>query len=292
MSFKLLEDIVGICKKENKPFWRVIMEENCNEQAMSESECYEQMKGLLIAMRHADENYDGGTRSVSGMAGGMGERLALYGRSGDSLLGPFLEKATEKAVKMAESNACMKCIVAAPTAGSCGIIPASLLAYGEYRNAPEERLVEALFVAGGIGEVYANSASIAGAAGGCQAEIGVAASMSAGALAYLEGGDAECIVHAAALAMKSLMGLTCDPVAGLVEVPCIKRNASGVMVAVGSAHMALAGLRSAIPPDQVVDAMRRVGNMMSDSLKETSLGGLATCPAARAVAEKMSGGEG
>ena len=288
MSFKLLEDILYLSKKQNKPFWRIVMEENCNEQAISESECYDQMKKLLDAMRKADQNYSGSTRSVSGMAGGMGEKLAAYGGKDGSLMGAFLEKATEKAVKMAESNACMKCIVAAPTAGSCGIIPAIVLTYGEFRNVPEERLVEALFVAGGIGEVYANSASIAGAAGGCQAEIGVAASMSAGALAYLEGGDEECIVHAEALAMKSLMGLTCDPVAGLVEVPCIKRNASGVMVAVNSAYMALAGLRSAVPPDQVVDAMRRVGNMMSESLKETSLGGLATCPAARAVAEKMS----
>ncbi len=288
MSFKLLEDIKNLCEIEEKPFWRIVMEENCHEQALTEEECYEKMALMLKAMRRADQAYDSNIRSVSGMAGGMGQKMIDYGKTGKSLLGDFLTVATAKAIKMAESNACMKCIVAAPTAGSCGIIPAVVLSYGEYNNVSDDRLIEALFVSGGIGEVYANSASIAGAAGGCQAEVGVAASMSAGALAYLEGGDTETIIHAAAMAMKSLMGLTCDPVAGLVEVPCIKRNASGVMVAATGAHMALAGLRSAVPPDQVVDAMRRIGRLLPDSLKETSLGGLATCPMAQELAVKMS----
>lgn len=292
MSFSTLREIVDICKNEGKPFWRIIMEENCHEQAQSEEECFATMGSMLKAMTEADRNYDGQIRSASGMAGGAGEMLAQYGQTGRSLLGDYLTEVVEKSVKMAESNACMKRIVAAPTAGSCGVIPAVLLSYKDYKageaSATEDRLTEALFVAGGIGEVYANSASIAGAEGGCQAEIGVAASMAAGALAYLEGGGEETIVHAAALAMKSLMGLTCDPVAGLVEVPCIKRNATGAMAAVTGAHLALAGLRSAIPPDEVVDSMRRVGNLLPACLRETSQGGLATTPTGEKIARAVS----
>ncbi len=161
-----------------------------------------------------------------------GAKFSAYRMRENRLLGDYLTEVMERALKMAESNACMKRIVAAPTAGSCGVIPAVLLSYASCRQVTEEKLVEALYVAAGIGEVIAASASIAGAEGGCQAEIGSASAMAAGALSYLEGGDCEEICHACALAMKSLLGLTCDPVAGLVEVPCIKRNASGAVNAV------------------------------------------------------------
>ena len=182
---------------------------------------------------------------------------------------------------MGESNACMKRIVAAPTAGSCGVIPAVLLTYEKQKNVSEDKLVEALFVAAGIGEVIAASASIAGAEGGCQAEIGSASAMAAGALVCLQGGDAEAIMHGAALALKNMLGLVCDPVAGLVEVPCIKRNSYGAVNAVTSAQLAVAGIRSAIDPDEVIDSMRRIGNQLPACLKETSEGGLATTESAR-----------
>ena len=193
----------------------------------------------------------------------------------------------EKAVKMGESNACMKRIVAAPTAGACGVIPAVFLSYEEYCKETENQMVEALFVSAGIGAVIAENASIAGASGGCQAEIGSASAMAAGGLAYLQGGDAECIANAAAFALKNMLGLTCDPVCGLVEVPCIKRNSAGAVNAAVSAQMAMAGIKSAIPADEVIDSMRRIGNALPAALRETSEGGLAVTESARKIAERM-----
>lgn len=180
----------------------------------------------------------------------------------------------------------MKRIVAAPTAGACGVIPAVFLAYQEYFRAEEQKMVEAMYLTAGIGAVIAENASIAGASGGCQAEIGSASAMAAAGLAYLQGGDDEQIVNAMAFALKNMLGLTCDPVCGLVEVPCIKRNSAGAVNAVTSAQMALAGVCSAIAPDEVIDTMRRIGNALPACLKETSEGGLATTPSRRRYAEK------
>ena len=283
MSFSTLEQIDLLAKAQDKPFWKVVQEDDCRERNVTEEECFQTMRGMYRAMVEADENYDPALRSPSGLAGGDGEKLSR----GSSLLGPYLSAVMEKAVKMAESNACMKRIVAAPTAGSCGVIPAVLLSYGKIREATEEKMVEALFVAAGIGSVIAASASIAGAEGGCQAEIGAASSMAAGALAYLEGGGTEDILHASALAMKSLLGLTCDPVAGLVEVPCIKRNASGAVNAVVGAQMALAGIRSAVTPDEVIDSMRRIGKLLPACLRETGQEGLAITPSAQRIANQL-----
>ena len=156
------------------------------------------------------------------------------------------------AIKMGESNACMRRIVAAPTAGSCGVLPAVLLSYEEINATEEEKMIEALYVAAGIGEVIANRAFISGAEGGCQAEIGSAAAMAAGAVAYLQGGDHNAIVNACAMALKNLIGLACDPVAGLVEIPCVKRNVIGAVDALSSADMAIAGIGSVIPPDEEI----------------------------------------
>ena len=190
---------------------------------------------------------------------------------------------------MGESNACMKRIVAAPTAGACGVIPAVLLSYEELYAPEEDRLVEALFVCAGVGAVIARQASIAGASGGCQAEIGSASAMAAAGLACLQGGDGRIAAHAAALALKNMLGLTCDPVCGLVEVPCIKRNSAGAVNAVTSAQMALAGVESVIPVDQVIDAMRRIGNAMPEALKETGDGGLAATSRGKELKERLEG---
>ncbi len=219
-------------------------------------------------------------RSSSGRAGGDGEKLHQYNEAGKNICGSFVGLVMEKAIKMGESNACMRRIVAAPTAGSCGVLPAVLLSFEEQFSATEEQMVQALYVAAGSGKVIAENAFIAGAAGGCQAEIGSAAAMSAGALAYLQGADPQTVMHAAALALKNMLGLACDPVGGLVEVPCIKRNSYGAVNAVTSAQLALSGICSAITPDDVIDSMRRIGNQMPASLKETSEGGLATSASA------------
>lgn len=203
------------------------------------------------------------------------------------LLGDFMTEVMEKAVKMGESNACMKRIVAAPTAGSCGIIPAVLLTYEKQCNVSEEKIVQALFVAAGIGEVIAQNACISGAQGGCQAEIGSSSAMAAGALTSLDGGTNDDILNSVALALKSMLGLTCDPVAGLVEVPCIKRNVSGAVNAVVASQMTKAGVKSAIPADEVIDSMGRIGKLIPACLRETGEDGLAATPTGLMIMQKM-----
>ena len=287
MSFKALEEIVDITKKTDRPFWEVVLAEELSESQQTRAEALAKMENLYQAMKEADQNYDSSLKSHSGLVGGDGEKIARAIKNGTMICGDFIGRVMEKAIKMGESNACMKRIVAAPTAGSCGVIPAVLLTYAEQNEIDEMRIIEALFVAAGIGEIIAHRAFIAGATGGCQAEIGSASAMAAGALAYLRDGDADTIVHAAALALKSLLGLACDPVAGLVEVPCVKRNVIGAVNALTSVDMALAGIRSQIPPDQVIDAMRLIGNAMPAALKETGEGGLAITPTGLAIAKGL-----
>lgn len=194
--------------------------------------------------------------------------------------------AMEKALKMGESNACMKRIVAAPTAGSCGVTPAVLLSYEENKNAEEDELVKALFVASGIGKVVAENASIAGSLW-VSGRNRTASSMAAGALAYLQGADNEQIMQAATFALKNMLGPACDPVGGLVEVPCVKRNVAGVVNAISSAQLALAGITSVITPDDTIDSMRRIGNDLPSCLKETSKGGLAVTESAKRIMEQF-----
>ena len=285
--YKSLEEICEMTTKEGKPFWKIVQEDDCKEQGISEGEAFEQMRGMYQAMREADDNYDGKLKSASGLVGTDGEKMHAAREAGTLLCGKFIGKVMEKALKTGESNACMKRIVAAPTAGSCGVVPAVFLTLEEEKHFTEEKMVEALYVAAGIGGVIANRAFLAGAAGGCQAEIGSASAMTAGGVAYLMGGDAKQISHAAALALKNLLGLACDPVAGLVEVPCIKRNSAGAVNAAVSAQMAMAGIKSAIPADEVVDSMRRIGNALPAALRETSEGGLAVTESARKIAERM-----
>ena len=275
-------------QSDKKAFWETVMEADMESRDVSRDESRQQMKQMLAAMKAADRSYEGRRKSSSGLSGGDGKLLEEYNRAGKNLCGDFLGKVMERAVKMGESNACMKRIVAAPTAGSCGVIPAVLLSYEEYGKVPEDELINALYVAAGIGKIIGENASIAGASGGCQAEIGTASAMAAGALAYLQGGDNETIANAMALALKNMLGLACDPVGGLVEVPCVKRNSHGAVNAVASAQMALAGVRSAISPDDVIDSMRRIGNEMPASLKETGKGGLATSESARRICGGMS----
>ncbi|MGM9649667.1 MAG: L-serine ammonia-lyase, iron-sulfur-dependent, subunit alpha [Butyricicoccaceae bacterium] len=290
MGFTKLQEIVDCAEKTRTPFWKIIMQEDQKERNVSAEESFAEMQAMYQAMKEADRDYSPELRSASGMAGGDGAKLEQFRRQPNKLIGDYLTEVMEKAVKMAESNACMKRIVAAPTAGSCGIIPAVLLTYEAQKQAEESRMTEALFVAAGIGEVIAASASISGAEGGCQAEIGSASAMAAGAVTYLEGGCEEEIIHAAALALKNMLGLTCDPVAGLVEVPCIKRNVSGAVNAVVSSQMVLAGIRSVILPDEVIDSMRRIGRLLPGCLRETSQDGLATTPTAQKIAKQLADG--
>ena len=281
-EYHTLQELQELAVQQKKEIWQIVQQEDMDASERTSEQSYEKMHQMYEAMKYADAAYYGNLRSASGRAGGDGEKLHEYNASGKNICGAFIGLVMEKAIKMGESNACMRRIVAAPTAGSCGVLPAVLLSYEEQFAATEEQMVQALYVAAGIGKVIAENAFIAGAAGGCQAEIGSAAAMSAGALAYLQGADPQTVMHAAALSLKNMLGLACDPVGGLVEVPCIKRNSYGAVNAVTSAQLALAGIRSAITPDDVIDSMRRIGNQMPTCLKETSEGGLATSASAEA----------
>ena len=281
-EYHTLQELQELAVHQKKEIWQIVQQEDMDASERTSEQSYEKMHQMYEAMKYADTSYNGNLRSASGRAGGDGEKLHQYNASGKNICGAFIGLVMEKAIKMGESNACMRRIVAAPTAGSCGVLPAVLLSFEEQFSATEEQMVQALYVAAGIGKVIAENAFIAGAAGGCQAEIGSAAAMSAGALAYLQGADPQTVMHAAALSLKNMLGLACDPVGGLVEVPCIKRNSYGAVNAVTSAQLALAGIRSAITPDDVIDSMRRIGNQMPTCLKETSEGGLATSASAEA----------
>ena len=272
---------------ENKDIFEVVLDSDCTDRGVSREASLEKMHALYAAIRRAREGYDPALRSASGMVGGDGAKMREYVQKGKTICGDYIGQVIAQALEMGESNACMKCIVAAPTAGSCGVLPAVLLPYQAREGLDDDAMVRALYIAGAIGQVVATKASIAGAAGGCQAEIGTASAMGAAALCYLGGGSAQAVCHAAAIAIKSMLGLVCDPIAGLVEVPCVKRNAAGAMIAMSSADMALAGIRSAVPPDEVILAMREVGDKMDVSLKETGVGGVAGTPFGQKIAEKM-----
>ena len=272
---------------ENQDLCDIIIHSDCVDRGVTKEASFEKMRALYAAIRRARAGYDPALRSASGMVGGDGAKMRAYVQSGKTICGDYIGQVIAQALEMGESNACMKCIVAAPTAGSCGVLPAVLLPYQAREGLDDDAMVRAMYIAGAIGQVVAAKASIAGAAGGCQAEIGTASAMGAAALCYLGGGSSQAVCHAAAIAIKSMLGLVCDPIAGLVEVPCVKRNAAGAMIAMSSADMALAGIRSAVPPDEVILAMREVGDKMDVSLKETGVGGVAGTPFGQKIAEKM-----
>ena len=287
MNYHSINDLVELCHKNNAQIWQVIMMDNAHERMVSEDKIFENMRLMYKAMKTADNNYDKSLKSPSRMAGGDGELMYQYNKSGRNICGDFVGMVMEKALKMGESNACMRRIVAAPTAGSCGVIPAVFISYETYFKALEDDMVKALLIASGIGAVIAENASIAGASGGCQAEIGSASAMAAAGLTFLQGGDSMQIVNSSALALKSMLGLACDPVCGLVEVPCIKRNVAGAMNAITAAQMSMAGIKSVISPDEVIDSMQRIGAAMPSSLKETAREGLAITPTAELIKREL-----
>ncbi len=290
MALDSMKEIFERSARENIPFWEIVLQYDMEERQVSRQASMAKMLSTWQAIQDAADSYTGTQRSVSGLVGGDGLKMRLYARRGESIGGEFMDEVIVQAISMAESNACMRRIVAAPTAGSCGVVPAVLLPLCEREHYTQHELLEALYVASGIGAVIAYRASISGAAGGCQAEIGTASAMAAGALVSLRGGTNEQLGHAVAMALKNLMGLVCDPVAGLVEVPCVKRNVIGAVNAISAADMALAGIESRIPVDEVIDAMGEVGRRMPVEFRETALGGLAATPTGKAVKERMPHG--
>ncbi|MBQ7455532.1 MAG: L-serine ammonia-lyase, iron-sulfur-dependent, subunit alpha [Clostridia bacterium] len=236
------------------------------------------LHALMVMNDSAEKGLDEHLRSVSGLTGGNAYKLMQAAQQGRTAGGSLLGRVCARSLAVAESNAAMGRIVAAPTAGACGILPGALLTLQEEYGFTDNQLAEALFVAGAFGLVIANRASISGAQGGCQAECGAAAGMTAAAVTALYGGTPEQSAHACAFALMNLMGLVCDPVRGLVEVPCVFRNVGAVSVALSAADMALAGIPCPIPCDEVIDAMRQVGEALPASLRETGEGGCAACP--------------
>ena len=239
------------------------------------------LEALQVMRQSAEKGFDPDLHSVSGMTGGQAARLQSAVSRGDTVGGSLLGRAAARALAIAECNAAMGKIVAAPTAGACGILPAALLTAQEEYALSDAQLADALIVAAAVGQVIASRACVSGAQGGCQAECGSAAAMAAAARVFLRGGSPQQSADACAFALMNVMGLVCDPVRGLVEVPCVYRNASGVAGAFVAADLALAGVPCPLPPDEVIDAMKAVGEQLPPALRETGEGGCAACPSAR-----------
>ena len=288
MAFSSVRDMVELCKESGKPLYEVILESDLAESGLTRAESEAEMHRLWAVMRSTSDGYCGADRSMSGFAGGDAAKVSAAAAQGALYADGFFADVMSEALKTAECNACMKRIVAAPTAGSCGVLPAVLLPLARSGEADEESICDALYVAAGFGQVIAARATLAGAEGGCQAEVGAASAMAAAALCHLKGGAPEQCAAAAAMALGNLLGLVCDPVAGLVEVPCVKRNVVGAVNAVSCANMALAGVDYAIPCDEVIDAMGRVGSLLSPDLRETGQGGLAATPTGVRIAQTLA----
>lgn len=283
MAYSSVKAMLNVSRQNNQPLWDIILQSDLLESGLTRPQSLAEMHHLWQVMVQTSDNYCGADRSASGFAGGDAAKVAEAEARGQLLTGGYLAQVMAEALKTAECNACMKRIVAAPTAGSCGVLPAVLLPLWRSGNYNEEAICRALYVSAGFGQVVAARATLAGAEGGCQAEVGAASAMAAAALVELRGGTAEQCAEAFAMALTNLEGLVCDPVAGLVEIPCIKRNVIGAMNAVSCADMALAGVVGHIPADEVIDAMAEVGAAMSNDLRETGIGGLAGTPTGKAI---------
>ena len=288
MSFLSCAEMLAYAHEQGCTLAEAVLRSDLAESRLTEEDSRAEMRRLWRVMQATSRDYEPGRRSRSGLVGGDAAKVEQAAAQGRLLGGDYLAAVTAEALKTAECNACMKRIVAAPTAGSCGVLPAVLLPLARSGEAADEAICEALYVAAGFGQVIAARATLAGAEGGCQAEVGAASAMAAAALCYLKGGTPAACAAAAAMALGNLLGLVCDPVAGLVEVPCVKRNVVGAVNAVACANMALAGIDSAIPCDEVIDAMGRVGLQLSPDLRETGLGGLAATPTGRAIARRLA----
>lgn len=289
LTYQTIEELCQQAEQAGTAISQVVLSDQALQLGLEEREVYEQMSGRLQVMRGSVQaGMDPELRSTSGLSGGDAAKMLAYARSG-GISGPFVNNAIARALAVSECNAAMGRIVAAPTAGSCGILPGTILSVLEGGECGWNRAVMALFTAGGFGMVISHKATLAGAEGGCQAECGAAAAMAAAALVELRGGSPRQASHACAMALKNQLGLVCDPVAGLVEIPCIKRNVGGVMIALSSAEMALAGVESKIPADECITAMYEVGRALPASLRETSQGGLAATPTGLRLKEQIFG---
>lgn len=289
LLFRNVKELIELCEKQNKRISDIMIEQEIIVHGRTKQEIFQQMEKNLEVMEQAVKRGLQGVTSVTGLTGGDSVQLQQYLAKGNTLSGELILDAVSKAMATNEVNAAMGIICATPTAGSAGVVPGTLFALKEKLKPTRDQMVRYLFTAGAFGFIVANNASISGAAGGCQAEVGSASAMAAAAIVEMAGGTPRQSAEAFSITLKNMLGLVCDPVAGLVEVPCIKRNAIGASNAFIAADMALAGISSRIPCDEVIGAMFRIGQAMHPNLKETGRGGLAATPTGQAIAAKLFG---
>jgi len=287
--FRTVAELIELAERENISISEVMIRQEMDIKERSREEIFSQMERNLEVMEQAVEDSLEGVQSVTGLTGGDAVLVQKYIKENTPLSGTILLDAVSKAMGTNEVNAAMGMICATPTAGSAGCVPGTLFAVKNRLNPTREQMVRYLFTAGAFGFVVANNAFISGAAGGCQAEVGSAGAMAAAAIVEMAGGTPKQCAEAFALTLKNMLGLVCDPVAGLVEVPCVKRNAAGSSLAIVAADLALAGVKSRIPCDEVIGAMYRIGKKMPSTLRETGEGGLADTPTGRLLKEKIFG---
>ncbi|WP_194747363.1 L-serine ammonia-lyase, iron-sulfur-dependent, subunit alpha [Staphylococcus chromogenes] len=287
--YKNVKELIAKCEAENKAIYEVMMEQEMSVTGLSKEEVYAHMNRNLETMEKAVEEGIQGVTSKTGLTGGDAVLMKQYIESGKAIAGYTLLDAVSKAVATNEVNAAMGKICATPTAGSAGVVPGVLFALKDKLQLSRTDMLNFLLTSGAFGFVVANNASISGAAGGCQAEVGSAAAMAAAAVVEAAGGTPQQSAEGFAICMKNMLGLVCDPVAGLVEVPCVKRNAAGASNAIVSADMALAGIESRIPTDEIIDAMYRIGQTMPSALRETGRGGLAGTPTGQRLKQQIFG---
>ncbi|ARU62391.1 L-serine ammonia-lyase, iron-sulfur-dependent, subunit alpha [Tumebacillus avium] len=292
MRFTNLAELIELAEQEKKPIYEIMIEEHVTETGDTREKIIQQMtESFDVMMASVERGLKEDIKSFSGLTGGDAKRVYEYAQKGKTLLGKQATEAVAMALSTSEVNAAMGLVVATPTAGSCGILPGVLSSLRGSLGLGKEQLVLGMFTAAAVGYVVANNASISGAGGGCQAEVGSATAMAAAAAVELAGGSPSQAIQAAGLALKNVLGLVCDPVAGLVEIPCIIRNGFGSVLALAGADMALAGVRSVIPPDEVILAMYNIGKTMPVELRETAMGGLADTPTARKLEQQIYGNE-
>lgn len=287
--FSSLAEMVAAAEQQSQPLHEIVITAEVKQSGRTRQDAWERMRQRLLVMRRsAETGVAQPMRSLSGISGGNAYKFWQWLEAGNQpLSGPILSRAVAHAMAVNEVNAGMGCIVATPTAGSAGILPGVLLTLQAARSFSDDDLVAALFTASGVGAVIMHRAHVSGAAGGCQAETGSAAAMAAAAAVELLGGAPAQSAHAVAITLKNMLGLVCDPVAGLVEVPCVKRNAAGAAQCFVAVDLALAGVESAIPPDEVIDAMSDIGRNMNERYRETAQGGLAATPTGKRLAKMV-----
>lgn len=291
--FESLQELVNESESTGQSLAEIVIVAEMENSGLGREEVRVKMsKRLQVMQQSAQQGLDKPIHSLSGISGGSAHKFWNWLDGNKPVTGSVMSRAVARAMAVNEVNAGMGCIVATPTAGSAGILPATLISLQEEYRFTDDEIIDALFVASGIGMVVVNRANVSGAMGGCQAETGSAAAMAAGASVALLGGSPRQSIHAAGMTLKNMLGLVCDPVAGLVEVPCVKRNAAGVAQCFVAIDLAMAGVESVIPPDEVIDAMAQIGRVMHKDLKETGLGGLAATPTGRRLAKLVWDADG